>query len=317
VSKITAEMPKEFVAQAAESKSEIEIRSEVANVLLPEKAVADLAAQGKEVAVKAEKNEEAGTYVFTVESGGKALETLAGGIKAAIPAPEADAGTVAVLVRADGTEEVIKKSSVTDGKVNVPLDGSATIKIVDNAKSFNDVADGAWYADNVKFASSHELFTGTAEGAFSPGASMTRAMLVTVLHRLEDGPAAAGEGFSDVGAGKYYAEAVAWASESGIVTGMGDGSFAPGAEITREQLAAMLYRYAAALELDTTAKGDTASFTDAKDVSAWAEEPLFWAAGAGLITGRANAIGAELAPKGTATRAEVAAILERFVEKLL
>jgi hypothetical protein len=317
VGKITAEMPKEFMAQAAESKSEIEIRSEVANVLLPEKAVADLAAQGKEVAVKAEKNEEAGTYTFTVESGGKALETLDGGIKVAIPAPEADAGTVAVLVRADGTEEVIKKSSATDGKVNVPLDGSATIKIVDNAKIFNDVAEGAWYANNVKFASSHELFTGTAEGVFSPDASMTRAMLVTVLHRLENAPEAAGAAFSDVGAGKYYAEAVTWASESGIVTGMGDGSFAPGAEITREQLAAMLYRYAAALELDTAAKGDFKTFTDAKDVSAWAEEPLSWAAGAGLITGRANAVGAELAPKGTATRAEVAAILERFVEKLL
>jgi hypothetical protein len=98
---------------------------------------------------------------------------------------------------------------------------------------------------------------------------------------------------------------------------MGDGSFAPAQEITREQLAAILYRYAAALDIDVTVKGDTATFTDAKDVSSWADEALRWAVGTGLITGRSNIVGVELAPKGTATRAEVAAILQRFVEKLL
>jgi hypothetical protein len=238
-----------------------------------------------------------------------------GGIKAQVPVPEATAGTVAVIVHADGTEEVIKKSAASDGTVYVPLEGSATIKIIDNAKSFADVTADAWYTGAVAFATSHELFNGTSESAFSPNESMTRAMLVTVLHRLENGPAAAEAAFIDVNGDKYYTEAVAWAAENGIVTGMGDGSFAPSAEITREQLAAILCRYAKALGLDTDAEGDLGGFVDAKEVSSWADEALSWAVGAGLITGRTNIVGAELAPKGTATRAEVAAILERFVER--
>jgi hypothetical protein len=98
---------------------------------------------------------------------------------------------------------------------------------------------------------------------------------------------------------------------------MSDGLFAPGAEITREQLAVILYRYAAAQGLDTSVGGDIAAFTDAKDVSAWAEDSLSWAVNAGLITGRAGALDAELAPKASVTRAEAATILERFVENLL
>jgi hypothetical protein len=316
VNKITAEMPAEFVKQASESKSEIEIVSDVAKVLLPEKAVADLATQGKEISVKIEKDEAAAVYSFTVEAGGKALEAVDGGIKASIPAEGAGKGTVAVRVYADGTEEIIKKSYIIEDLI-VPLAGSATIRVADNAKSFDDVTADAWYADAAAFVSSHELMSGTSEASFDPNASMTRAMLVTVLHRLEDEPEAAGEVFSDVKAGAYYAEATAWAAANGIVTGLGDGSFAPGAEITREQLAAILYRYAAALGLDTSKRGDLSAYTDAKDVSSWAEEAMAWAVGAGLITGRANPVGADLAPGGTATRAEVAAMIERFIENLL
>jgi hypothetical protein len=317
VNKVTAELPKAFVKQAAESKSEVEIKSDLAAVLLPEKAVESLAAENKDIAVKAAKDEAAGGYTFTVEAGGKALAAVDGGIKALVPAPEANAGTVAVLVREDGTEEVIKKSAVKDGTVNVPLAGSATVKIIDNAKDFADVAADAWYGDAVKFASSHELFTGTGEEAFSPEASMTRAMLVTVLHRLEDEPLAAGELFTDVNASGYYAAAVDWASANGIAEGLGDGRFAPAGEITREQLAAFLCRYARSLGADVSAPGDISLFMDAKDVSSWAQEAMEWAVGAGLITGRSNIIGTELAPKDTATRAEVAAILRRFVEKVL
>jgi hypothetical protein len=316
VNKITAEIPKEFMEQASESKSEIEVISDVANVLLSEKAVADLAAAGKEVAVKVEKDETADVYSFTVESGGKALEAVDGGIKASIPAENAGKGTVAVLVHADGTEEVIKKSYVAEDLI-VPLAGSATIRVVDNAKSFGDVSANAWYADAVAFASGHELMSGTSETDFAPDASMTRAMLVTVLHRLEDEPAAAGEDFFDVRAGAYYAAAVTWASANGIVMGTGDGNFAPGTAITREQLAAILYRYAVSLGLDTSTRGDLAAYTDAEAVSSWAKEATAWAVGAGLITGRANPVGTELAPGGTAPRAEVAAILERFIENLL
>jgi hypothetical protein len=136
-----------------------------------------------------------------------------------------------------------------------------------------------------------------------------------VLYRLEDEPAAGATAFTDVNAAGYYAQVVAWASDGGIVTGPGDGTFVPNADITREQLAAMLYRYANAQGLDVSARGDLSSFMDAADVSTWANDALAWAVGSGIITGRSNPVGTELAPKGTATRAEVAAMIERLVER--
>jgi hypothetical protein len=318
VSKVTVEIPAAFVKQASASKSEVEIRSDVASVLLPETAVTALAESGKDIAVKAERSEEAAnTYSVTVESGGTVLSAVDGGLKAAIPVTdaEASAGAVAILVHADGTEEVLKKSAAVDGSLLVSLPGSATIRIEDRSKSFSDTAADAWYAEAVNFVSARNLFTGTSETEFSPNASMTRAMLVTVLHRLENGPEAAGEAFSDVNAGQYYAAAVAWASANGIVNGLGDDTFAPGAQITREQLAAMLYRYASAQGLDVSARSDTAAFPDAQDASAWAGDALSWAVASGILTGRANPVGAELAPQGTATRAEVAAMIERLVKQ--
>jgi hypothetical protein len=311
VSKITVEIPKEVIALESGSKSEIEIRSEVANVLLPEKAVAALAVTGEAVTVKASKNDDA-SYTFTVAAGEKSIEKLDGGIKAVIPAEDATPGTVAVIVHADGTEEVIKKSVGKDGKVSIPLDGSATIKIVDNSKDFADVSSNAWYSDGVKFTSSHELFQGTDNGGFAPEMSMTRGMLATVLHRLENAPTATGELFADVAGDAYYAEAIIWASVEGIVNGTGDG-FMPDAEINREQLAVMLYRYADATGVTVTLVATLDGFPDADEVSDWAEEALKWAVAAGLIQGRDSG----LAPKGTATRAEVAVILERFIENIL
>jgi hypothetical protein len=319
VSKITVEIPKEVIALESGSKSEIEIRSEVANVLLPEKAVAALAVTGEAVTVKAAKNDDA-SYTFTVAAGEKSIEKLDGGIKAVIPAEDVSPGTVAILVHADGTEEVIKKSVGKDGKVSIPLDGSATIKIVDNSKAFADVATDAWYSDGVKFTSSHELFQGTDDGGFAPEMSMTRGMLATVLHRLENAPTATGELFADVAGDAYYAEAIIWASANSIVNGTGDG-FAPDTEINREQLAVMLYRYYVWTfagdggRPGTVAPTDAnlSAFPDADGVSDWAEDAVIWAVGIGLINGRDSG----LAPQGTATRAEVAVILERFIENIL
>ena len=134
---------------------------------------------------------------------------------------------------------------------------------------------------------------------------MTRAMLVTVLHRLEDAPKGGSGSFDDVIGDTWYGEAVAWAASSGIVNGTGDG-FQPEADITRESLAAILYRYAKG----TAVEAKTSSFTDAGDVSDWAKEAMDWAVSQGLIIGKD---GNRLDPAGTATRAEVATILMRFV----
>lgn len=179
---------------------------------------------------------------------------------------------------------------------------------------FTDVSTSDWFYSDVMFVYENGLFSGTDSRSFSPNASMTRAMLVTVLYRLEGEPAGTGSSsFSDVCSGSYYEQAVAWAAANGIVTGTGSTSFSPDAKVTREQLAAILYRYAQYKKLDTDAGAKLDSFSDAGNVSGYASEALSWAVSEGLINGASG----RLMPKGDATRAQVAAILHRFVENVM
>ena len=179
---------------------------------------------------------------------------------------------------------------------------------------FTDVSTSDWFYSDVMFVYENGLFSGTDSRSFSPNASMTRVMLVTVLYRLEGEPAGTGSSsFSDVRSGSYYEKAVAWAAANGIVTGTGSTSFSPDAKVTREQLAAILYRYAQYKKLDTDAGAKLDSFSDAGNVSGYASEALSWAVSEGLINGASG----RLMPKGDATRAQVAAILHRFVENVM
>lgn len=179
---------------------------------------------------------------------------------------------------------------------------------------FTDISTSDWFYSDVMFVYENGLFSGTDSRSFSPNASMTRAMLVTVLYRLEGEPAGTGSSsFSDVSSGSYYEKAVAWAAANGIVTGTGSTSFSPDAKVTREQLAAILYRYAQYKKLDTDAGAKLDSFSDAGNVSGYASEALSWAVSEGLINGASG----RLMPKGDATRAQVAAILHRFVENVM
>ena len=247
---------------------------------------------------------------FTINDDNGAVASVDGGVKLIVPA-DVTAGTVAVIVHDDGTREVVRKSVPGEYTVIVPLDGSATIEIVDNSKIFDDVVEGAWYDDAVAFASSHELFNGTSDTAFSPDAGMTRGMLAAVLSNLERGDGSDLDvAFGDVANDAWYAEAVAWAAENGIVNGLGNGMFGPEDLITREQMAAMLYNYADMLGVDTSARADLNTYSDADSVSSWAREVMSWANATGLITGTTTTT---LDPQSTATRAQVAAMLERFV----
>lgn len=179
---------------------------------------------------------------------------------------------------------------------------------------FTDVSTSDWFYDDVAFVYENGLFSGTDSRSFSPNASMTRAMLVTVLYRLEGEPTVTGRSsFTDVRSGAYYEKSVIWAAANGIVTGTDSTSFSPDAKVTREQLAAILYRYAQYRKLDTDASAKLNSFTDADSVSAYASEALGWAVSEGLINGASG----KLMPKGDATRAQVAAILHRFVKNVL
>ena len=179
---------------------------------------------------------------------------------------------------------------------------------------FTDVSTSDWFYDDVAFVYKNGLFSGTDSRSFSPNASMTRAMLVTVLYRLEGEPTVTGRSsFTDVRSGAYYEKSVIWAAANGIVTGTDSTSFSPDAKVTREQLAAILYRYAQYRKLDTDTSAKLNSFTDADSVSAYASEALGWAVSEGLINGASG----KLMPKGDATRAQVAAILHRFVKNVL
>ena len=177
---------------------------------------------------------------------------------------------------------------------------------------FTDVAEGAWYFDSVKYVHSEGMMVGTSATKFSPDATTTRSMIVTILYRLEGEPAVSGtSSFNDVAEGKYYANAVKWAAENEIVGGYGGGVFGPDDTITREQLAAILYRYAAFKGFDMTKTADLSEFTDSGKISGYAEAPLSWANAEGLINGKGGGI---LDPLGNATRAEVAVMLMRYCE---
>lgn len=173
---------------------------------------------------------------------------------------------------------------------------------------FIDVHPGDWFYDPVCYVYSQGLMTGTSATTFEPNTSLSRAMLVAVLHRLEGSPQASAGDFIDVADSDWYAQAVNWAASVGVVNGFDDGTFQPNAAITREQLAAILRNYAAYKGFDVTASGSLSTFTDAASVSDWAKESVEWAVGSGLIGGYEDST---LRPQGTTTRAEVASVLQR------
>lgn len=178
---------------------------------------------------------------------------------------------------------------------------------------FNDVSANDWFASAVDYVTGKGMMNGTADNTFSPKANTTRGMVVTVLYRLENQPSTSAASFTDVASGAYYANAVAWANANGIVSGYGSGKFGPNDKVTREQLAAILYRYAQYKKYDVSGANSLDGYTDAQSVSSYAVPALQWANAAGIVTGKS---GSKLDPKGYATRAEVAAMLMRFCENV-
>lgn len=188
-----------------------------------------------------------------------------------------------------------------------------TVEFTDGTLLFTDVRETDWFYDDVVFAYENGLFSGTTATTFSPYAPMTRAMLVTVLYRLEGEPAVTGRsGFSDVMIGSYYEAAVTWAADNGIVNGTSATTFSPSENVTREQMAAILCRYAQYKQYGTSASASLSAFSDASAVSTYAKAPLSWAVAEKLVNGTDG----KLLPRASATRAQVAAILHRFVENI-
>ncbi len=225
-----------------------------------------------------------------------------------IPA-ETTSGTVAV--NAD-TGEIIVFSAATEDGLAVMLDSSANIVLVDNSKEFTDT-EGHWAEDAIDFAASRELFSGTGEGTFSPDEPMTRGMLAQVLYNMDGGQDQVFvDIYNDVVESDWYSSAVSWASDAGVISGYGDGFYGANDTITREQMAAILHCYAQMKGYDVShGEGiDILSYHDGGDVSEYAVEPMQWTVGAGLIQGTGEG---RLDPQGSATRAQIAAILQRFI----
>ena len=175
---------------------------------------------------------------------------------------------------------------------------------------FGDVNTGDWFYDVVKYAYDNGLMTGTSATTFEPNTTTTRGMIVAILNRLEGNPTAADAGFADVNSGDWYADAVNWAASVGIVNGYSDTQFGPNDPITREQMAAILYNYAEYKGYDVSARADISSYDDAANVSDWAIESVQWANAMGLVNGMTDTT---LDPQGNATRAQIAAILSRYL----
>ncbi|WP_227103919.1 S-layer homology domain-containing protein [Intestinibacillus massiliensis] len=183
----------------------------------------------------------------------------------------------------------------------------------DSVAGFTDVTSGDWYAAAVEYVTGKGMMNGTSTAKFAPEDKLTRGMIAQVLYNLEGKPAASGAAFTDVASTAWYADAVNWAASKSIVSGYGNNKFGPEDPITREQMAAILYRYAQYKAYDVTAKGELAGFTDRSAVSGYAAEALEWAVGAKLMNGKGNGV---LDPAGNATRAEVAQILMNFSENV-
>lgn len=239
-----------------------------------------------------------GTTVETVEpaSGGitasVSVPKSVGSTRVDIPVSKPTGSMVAVIVHPDGTEEIVRGSVVTETGIALRAEGDVRLKIIDNAKSFNDMADH-WAKDAVEFASSRELFNGVGNDAFGPDRSMTRGMVSTVLARLAGADTAGGE--------TWYAKGTAWAAENGI----SDGT-APEQPVTREQLAAMLYRYAG-----SPAVSGELSFDDTTVISIWAYDAVRWCVDNGILNGVG---GNRMTPQDLARRGQVAAMLMRFLQ---
>ena len=239
--------------------------------------------------------------------GGKATVTVSYTLKDG----QTGRGMIVWYVAEDGSKT--KVPTTCDGEiVSFTVEHFSNYVIAYENRPFADVAEGAWEYNAVYYCYDNGYFYGTSDNHFTPGGTMTRAMFATVLYRIAGEPEVTGENpFTDVEAGKWYTDAVIWAASENVIEGYGNGLFGTNDPVTREQMVAILYRYAQSRGIDVSVGEDTniLDYNDALEVSGWAVTAMQWAVGAGVINGKDNGI---LDPKGTATRAEVAQIVMNY-----
>ena len=304
--KITVSVSKKSVGEIAKNTDlDLTVKTDIAEVTLSNEALGKISG---ELNVTTEKTDD--NIRVEVALDGKEINTIDKGIHIIIPQANANENTVLAVVDENGNKTIIKKSVVTNNGIEATLSGSATVKVINNSKDYPDT-EGHWGKKAIDFVSSREIFSGTNNG-FEPDNNMNRAMVVTTLFRLEDAVANGEHSFADVLDNTWYTDAVVWANSNNIVNGTGDG-FEPNANVTREQLSAIIYRYAKHIGMDTSVTEAFGDFNDKADVSEWALEAMTWATNKGIITGKPGEL---LDPKGSATRAEVATIYQRLISMM-
>ncbi len=333
VSGITsAELPKTAVSAMNQAGLDVTVRLPAGSITLNEGAAASILEQAEGGSLKLELQQVASTSLtdeqkkavksgdlvldINILSGTKKISTFDGTLTISVPynGPQ----PVAVWYLNDKGE--LEKLSCTfeDGKVSFDLDHLSLYVVGQDTawvNPFTDIKETEWFYNSVEYVHENGLMVGTSTVPmrFSPHDATIRAMLVTILYRLEGSPeVTAANVFSDVKDEAYYAKAVVWASENKIVSGYGDSKFGPLDILTREQMASIMFRYAKYKGYNVTGGADLSSFDDAEAISAWAKEALAWSYDKGLILGN----GKKLAPDGNAERCHTAAILQRFIESI-
>jgi hypothetical protein len=336
--KVTVSIPKASIASiGSDTSSDLNIQTPVGNIALPNSALDSIASQAGGDAVAVSLNTVDTTalttaqqaavgddpvYDISIISGGTQISGF-DGASIAISLPYTlkdgeDASNVTVWYLNDAGElqQMTCTYDSTTGLATFTTTHLSYYVVGYEAwtNPFADVASSDWFYGAVKYVNQNSLMSGTLAAAFEPNVTMTRAMLVTVLYRLEGEPAVTGgSSFTDVQDGQWYTNAVIWADANGVVTGYGGGLFGTNDSVTREQMAVILYNYAQYKDYDVTKTAELLSYTDASFVDSWALPAMQWANAEGLITGMTATT---LSPTGSATRAQVATILMRLVENI-
>jgi hypothetical protein len=337
--KVTAELPKaSLTSMASETDADLIIETPVGNVTIPNAALDAIAAQasGSTVTVSlgtvdnttltAAQQKTVGTgtvYDISILSGGSHISTFGGGsITISLPytMKNGETGENVIVWYLNDAGKLEQMTCTYDAST-----GLATFTTTHLSKylvgydawtnPFGDVKSTDWFYNAVKYVSQNSFMGGTAATTFEPNTDMTRGMLVTVLYRLDGKPAVTGKnGFADVKSAQWYTDAVIWADANNIAGGYGGGLFGTEDIVTREQMAAILYNYAKYKGYDITASADLSAYTDAVSINSWSQSGMKWANAEGLVTGRTTTT---IVPGGDASRAEVAEMLMRFVEKFV
>ncbi|MEE0867020.1 MAG: S-layer homology domain-containing protein [Clostridia bacterium] len=340
---ITLDIPANSVKEIAESKGlTLSVETTAGNVAISNEALNAIAEQigdkalnvviktkladeasVSEKIISKEELKNASIVEITITSGDTSIHTFGGNsLSVNVPVNESTHKTGKTykvhIISADGSvETAYGKCTEKDGKLSVEVQTNhlSTFFVTDEEKSaFTDILNH-WASDAIEYVYNHSIMRGVSETAFAPDDTMTRAMLVTVLYRLENPTEKAkAHSFTDVEDGAWYADAVSWAFENAMVSGVTETEFAPNADITREQMAAVMHRYAQYKKQDTSIGEDTniLSYTDAEEISEYAIPAMQWIVGAGLMKGETEAT---INPKNNSTRAQVSAILMRYLEQ--